>query len=106
MSAHSHGLATGIATTVDGLISKAFHQMVVDHSHGLHKRVADRGPDEIKSASFQVFAHRVRLRGPRRNLPPRLSRIYPRLAACEAPNVAVETAKLLGHAKEGFRIRD
>ena len=40
---------------------KTIDDMVVDHSGGLHVRVADRRADELESALLQVFAQRIRL---------------------------------------------
>ena len=39
--------------------SKTIDNVVVDHSGGLHMRVADCGADKLESALSQVFAERI-----------------------------------------------
>lgn len=42
-------------------VPKTSHEMIVDHSDGLHERVADGGANEPKTPALQFFAHRIRL---------------------------------------------
>src|SRR4029450_260424 len=54
-------IATPVSSRASELApSEAVAQMVVHHARGLHKRVADRRPDEPKAAPDQVLAHRAR----------------------------------------------
>jgi hypothetical protein len=39
--------------------SKTIHYMIVNHSGGLHVRIADRRADKFESALLQVFAQRI-----------------------------------------------
>ena len=44
-----------------GPIAKAVDQMIVDHAHGLHMRVDDRGADEAESTPLQIFTELIGL---------------------------------------------
>src|SRR5579872_721374 len=78
--------------------------MIVHHTDCLHEGIADRRSDKVKSPAFEVFAHRVRFLGARRNLLERLGRVHSRLASDELPDVGIEAAEFFLHAKERLRI--
>jgi len=48
-------LSNGVTVQVPEFIS---HEMIVDHAHGLHERVADRRPHKAKAPLDQRLAHR------------------------------------------------
>jgi hypothetical protein len=37
--------------------------MFIDHSHGLHERMANGRTDETETPSFEILAHRIAVRG-------------------------------------------
>src|SRR5579859_2036130 len=78
--------------------------MVVDHSRGLHQRVANRGADEAEAALRQVFAQCVGLFRARRNLA--LPGVLFRFAIDKAPDVRVEAAKFLLRLQERTGVAD
>ena len=73
--AHLYAKALGLSFSVSNGIGSRFlsvpiacHQVIVDHSHGLHECVADCGTYESESSLAQIFTHRVGLSGTRRHL--------------------------------------
>src|SRR2546428_13926226 len=44
-------------------VAEALHEMIVDHSHRLHERVADRRADEPEVALDERGAHAIRFAG-------------------------------------------
>src|SRR5437016_14505789 len=44
-------------------VAEALHEMIVDHSHRLHERVADRRADEPEVALDERSAHAIRFAG-------------------------------------------
>ena len=74
--------------------------MVIDHACGLHEGTADGGADEVEAAFFQVFAHRIGLRGARRNFPSQATGVYQRLASDKPPDVTIERAELVLHRQK------
>src|SRR5207244_5740353 len=45
-------------------VAEALHEMVVDHPHRLHERIADRRADEPEAALDERGAHPIRFAGP------------------------------------------
>src|SRR2546429_9862584 len=45
-------------------VAEALHEMVVDHPHRLHERIADRRADEPEAAVDERGAHPIRFAGP------------------------------------------
>ena len=76
------------------------NKMVVNHADCLHERVADGRADEFKSSPEQVAAHRVGLGSARGHFGHSPPAILDWLPADEAPEVSVETSKLLTHRQK------
>ena len=88
------------------LVPGTTDEMIVDHAGRLHERVADRGADELEPPTFQILAHRIRLRRPGRHILRRLASVVPRLPAREAPQMRIEAAELRDDIGERLRILD
>ena len=43
-------------------IAEATDDMIVHHSYGLHKGVADGRSNEVEAAALEIFAHRIGIR--------------------------------------------
>ena len=93
-----------LAAVDNVLPPKATDDMVVDHSGGLHMRVADCGADKLESALLQVFTERIRLCAGRRVVFEPSELMHDRLPADEAPNVCVEAAELRLNFQETLRV--
>src|SRR5262245_7350368 len=81
-------------------VPEAMHEVVIDHSDGLHERIADGRADELEAASPQVLAQRVRFRRRSRDFLRRPPLVLYRPAADELPNVRVEAAEILLYVEE------
>src|SRR6185369_224518 len=79
---------------------EAGHEVVVDHSGGLHEGVADGGADEGEAALLQLLAHLLRLRRLRRHLGGAPA-VLDGLAADQVPEERVEAAGLVADGEEG-----
>src|SRR5512136_1813738 len=75
-------------------MSKAAHDVVVDHPDCLHEGVTDSGADEPEAAADEILAHRLSLERTGRNLLRRAPVVGPRPTAHEGPEVRVETAEV------------
>src|SRR5436190_14412734 len=82
------------------------HQVIVDHASRLHQRVADGGAHEFEAASQQIAAHRVGLGCARWNVGHASPAILDWLATDEAPQVSVETPKLVSHGEKHLCVLD
>ena len=69
--------------------------MVVDHPGRLHDSVQDRTAAEFESAGDHVFTHRIRDRAFGRDLGQGLPAILDRFPIGEAPQIRIQSAKLL-----------
>lgn len=87
-------------------VAKTGRHVVIDHSDGLHERVADRRADETKPASFEVFAHRIRFRRSSRYLTEILPAVLSRAVIDKSPDESIETPKLLLDRQQGIGIVD
>ncbi len=85
-------------------VSKAIDHVVVDHSGGLHKGIANGRADETKAALVQILAHRVRLYAFWRNLSESLEFVLLCFPSYELPDVFVERAKLFLDLEELPRV--
>src|SRR2546425_12087616 len=81
-------------------VPEARHEMVVDHPHGLHERVADRGPDEPETVLGEGGAHPVRLPGASREVPQAAPAVLLGPVPYEAPQKDVEGALPLAKLEE------
>src|SRR5215207_10021966 len=93
-----HACAHAMARTRD--------EMIVHHPGCLHERIADRRSDEFESASQQVLAHGIALRGARGNLFHLAKAVYARLSTDEIPDVAIERPEFALHVAKRLRVRD
>lgn len=61
---------TGISASRLALIrvTKAVNCVIIDHTHRLHKGIADGWPHKSKAPFFKIFAHGFGFRGLRRNI--------------------------------------
>src|SRR5947209_12924369 len=80
--------------------------MVVYHADRLHKGIADRGANKIKTATLEIFTHGVGFRCSRWELTQGLPGIQPRLAPDELPDIAIECGELFLHSQECLCIGD
>src|SRR5438270_8864948 len=87
-------------------MAKAADDVIVDHADRLHEGIADRGTDELKAASLELLAHRVRLRRLGRHLLGRLPGMMLHTASDELPDVTVEASEFLQHAQECLGVLD
>src|SRR5947207_5275641 len=71
-------------------VAEAFYEMIVDHSHRLHERVADRRADEPKVALDERGAHAVRFVGAGRKVAQAAAVELPWRSPYEAPQARVE----------------
>src|SRR6185436_20234438 len=78
--------------------------MVVYHADGLHKRIANRGSNEVKPAANQVLAHGVGLRRTRRHFLHGLPSILQRTAIDETPDVGIEAAEFFLDLEKRLRV--
>src|SRR5687768_16981970 len=78
--------------------------MIVHHAHGLHVRIADRRAHKLESASQQILAHRIGLRGFWRHLLHCAPFVLDRLTSDESPNVSIERSEFLPHLEAALRI--
>src|SRR5262249_7118926 len=87
-------------------VAETIGEMVVDHTDGLHKGVADRRAHEAKAAFLQSLAHGVRFRsfcrhslasGP-------VGLFWP--SPHKLPDIGVEAANLFLDSQEGAGVRD
>src|ERR1700730_18534155 len=74
---------------------EAIDHMIVYHSHGLHKGVADRAAHKFEATPLQVLAQGIRFRGPGGNFLDRLPGVLPRLVANEFPDVISKGADFI-----------
>jgi hypothetical protein len=70
------------------------HEVIVDHAHCLHQRVANGRAHELEASFFQMLAHGIGLDRESWDLPWVSPGIDDGLAANELPEVAVEAAEL------------
>jgi hypothetical protein len=87
-------------------VAEAVYQVVVDHAHGLHEGVADRGAHEGEAALPELPAHGVGLRRAAGHLPQALPRVLFRPAAGELPDEPIEAPELPPHGEQGPGIPD
>src|SRR5438445_404329 len=80
--------------------------MVIDHSHGLHKGIADRRANKLETALEQIFAHRVRFGSFRGNHFKGFPGVVDWFAADELPDVSIETAKFFLDRQKSVRVLD
>src|SRR5690349_4507349 len=87
-------------------VSKASHEMVIDHSCRLHECVADCRADESKTAFGEIFTHCVGFRSARGHILPAPPARLQRNAAGEIPYIAIEAAELFLHGEKSLCIAD
>lgn len=87
-------------------VSKAIGRMIVDHSYGLHERIANRRAGECEPPAFQVLTHGVGDRRVAGNVSGRFPAIADRPAFDELPNILVKASDFLLNEKKGLRIRN
>ena len=99
---------TGISARCLALIrmTKAVNRVIIDHTHCLHKGVADGWPDKGKAPFFEIFAHGFGFGSLRRDVTQVLAMVDERSAADKAPDVGVKAAKLLLDRQKRTRIFD
>src|SRR5207237_873947 len=71
-------------------VSVAGHEMIVDHTHGLHEGIANRRSDKSKTTPDQRLAHRRRFLGFGRQSAQGLPGVQFRPATDELPEKFVE----------------
>ena len=76
-------------------ISKAPHQVIVDHADRLHEGIAYGSAHEREAPLLQVFAHSVRLYCAARYLLVRFPGVPLRITRDEFPDVGVKAAEFL-----------
>ena len=81
-------------------VAVAARHVVVYQAGGLHECVANRRPDEAKAPSLEILAHRLRLRGLRREVAKRAPAADDRRSADELPDVYVEASKRLADLED------
>src|SRR5205807_4043497 len=85
-------------------VAEAADQVIINQTHGLHERIANRGTRKIEATPLQVLAHCVGLGGPSGNLFQAPPRVHARLSADELPDIVVESAELLLHSKKSLGV--
>ncbi len=78
--------------------------MIVDHTNGLHERVANRRADEREAPAFQVLTHGIRNRRVAGNVAWRFPSIGERPAINECPNILIKVADLFLDQQKNLRI--
>src|SRR5207245_9796254 len=73
-------------------VAEALHEMVVDHPHRLHERIADRRADEPEAALDERGAHPIRYAGPGGQVSQAAAGVLLRRAGHEAPQERIERA--------------
>src|SRR5256885_12259508 len=86
-------------------VAEALHEMIVDHSHRLHERVADRRADEPKVAPDERGAHAVRFAGAGRKVAQAAAVELPERAPHKAPQEGGERAVVLDEREKRARVR-
>ncbi len=76
--------------------------MIVDQTDGLHERIADGRADKLKASLQQVFAQSCGQRCSREERPCAFAPHW--LVVYEAPDVLIETTKLLLYFEEGLGV--
>src|ERR1700736_6323451 len=92
-SARRHGRWTERDSWGGPACPPAVSLMFIDHSHGLHERVANGRSDETESSSFEILAHRVAVCGRLGNSTQVQRPAAQHFAARELPDVVVERAQ-------------
>jgi hypothetical protein len=87
-------------------VPKTIHQVIIHHSHRLHEGVRNGRAHEFESSTQKISAQRVRIGSARRDLWEAFPKIDFGFASNEAPNVGIETSKLLLDEEEGLRVLD
>ena len=85
-------------------ITETIVGVIVDHTHRLYERVADRRSYKAKSAALQVLAHRVRFRRPRRYLARVAPIILLRAAANKLPDIPIKRTEFLLYREKCLRV--
>lgn len=85
-------------------VSKAIGYMIVDHSNGLHERIANRRADECEPPAFQVPTHGLGDRRVAGNVLGRFPAVVNRSPFNELPNILIKAADFLLNEKKGLRI--
>ena len=78
--------------------------MIVDHSGGLHKRVADSGANKVETAAFQIFAHGDGFNGFCRNTPAVPPPIRDGTSTYKLPNMSIKTLELFLYSLKRLRV--
>lgn len=85
-------------------IPETAHEMIVDHSGGLHVRVNDRRSYEPEPTLLEILAERIGFGRGRRNLAGRFPPVQLWPAIDEPPAVRIETAKLFLNGEKFLRV--
>jgi hypothetical protein len=87
-------------------VPEAVDDMVIDHPRSLHKGVADRCPDKLETALFQILAHCIGFAGGARNVAQAPPRILQRCAIYELPDIGIKAAEIPLHLDKCFGVDD
>ena len=93
-----------VALAFDLSMPEAAHQVIIDHSGGLHKSVADRGANKVETAAFQILAHGSGFSGFCRNtltVPPP---VRDRTSTGKLPDISIKTLELFLHSQKRLRV--
>src|SRR5450759_5981368 len=85
-------------------MSETIGGVIVDHAGRLHESIANRRADELETASFQFFAHRIGLRRARGYIGEAAPCILFRLALDELPDERSKAAEFILHLHESLRV--
>src|SRR5256884_1941502 len=81
-------------------VAEALHEMVVDHPHRLHERIADRRAAEPEAALDERGAHPIRFAGPGGQVSQAAAVGLLRPARHEAPPESIERADVLHESEK------
>src|SRR5215472_531405 len=87
-------------------VAEAAYQVVIDHTGGLHQRIANRRADKPEPAFLQILAQGIRLRRLRGHLLMRFPGILPRPTVHESPNISIKRSEFSLHIQKRLCIRD
>jgi hypothetical protein len=85
---------------------EATNQVIVDHTSGLHKCIANCCANEFEAAFGKIFAHRLGMRTAGRHVFCVLPAVLHWPSVDELPNISVEAAAFLLDGEEGAGILD
>src|ERR1039458_10891187 len=83
---------------------ETIRRVVVDHAGRLHESIANRRADELETASFQFFAHRIGFLRARGYIGEAAPCILFRFALDKLPDERSKAAKFILHLHESLRI--